>query len=85
MAIKKTGVTSTCLRNVGHDKESKTLQVEFKKSGAVYQYSAVSTRTANGLKNASSVGKYFNRNVRNEYSYRRIRGGRGRGRVKRHK
>lgn len=92
MAKKKTGdkpkteaVSSTCLRTVKHDKATKDLTVEFRTSGARYRYSGVSARTANGLKNASSVGKYYNRNVRNEYEYERLSGGRRRGRVKRHR
>lgn len=78
----RTGVNSTCLRAVKHDKASKRLECEFRK-GSIYEYRGVSTRTANGLKNADSVGRYFNRNVRNNYAFTRLRGGRPRRGAKR--
>lgn len=81
--INREGVASSAIRSVGHDKASRTMDVEFRKSGAVYRYKDVSTRTANGLKGSSSVGRYFNRNVRGEYDFTRTRATRARTKAKR--
>lgn len=85
MAIKRTGVNSTCLRSIGHDKDAKKLSLEFKTSGAVYEYSGVSTRSANNLRKAASRGRHFNKHVRNEYPYKRVRASRPRRGAKRHR
>ena len=68
------GVNSRCLRATKYDKESSTLDVEFRKSGARYRYSDVSARRASALVNAGSIGGYFVRNVRDNYDYERLRG-----------
>jgi hypothetical protein len=78
MPIERKGVSSTCLRNTGYDPENKTLDLEFRKGGAVYEYFDVPKRTHTGLRKASSVGRYFNKHVRNEFDFRKIRGGHGR-------
>lgn len=85
MAVKRSRVSSSAIRSIGHDKEKKRLEVEFRKSGSVYAYRGVSTRSANNLKNASSIGRHFVKNVRNDYPYERVRGGTGRRRVKKHR
>lgn len=85
MAIKRERVDSTCLRSVGHDKEKKKLSLEFRKSGAVYEYSGVSKRAAGALVNASSIGKKFNKSIRNDYPYERVRGGTPKRGAKKHR
>ena len=67
---------STCLRESTADTGRSNLDVEFKESGARYRYFDVSDRRMEGLKNASSVGKYFNRYIRNDHDYQRLSGGR---------
>jgi KTSC domain-containing protein len=67
----RTGVNSTCLRNVEHDGDS-TLKVEFKR-GSRYAYFDVPLSVAKRLAKASSVGKTYNRTVRNDYEYERLR------------
>jgi hypothetical protein len=84
MAIKREVVNSTCLRSIGHDPADRRLELEFRKSGAVYGYDGVTTRTANALKRANSRGRFFNKNIRNaDYPYERLRSGRRRRKAKR--
>jgi hypothetical protein len=78
-------VTSTCLRTVKHDPDKRRLELEFRQSGARYAYFGVSPRVASNLKDAESVGKHFNRNVRNKYEYERLTKGNARRRRKGHK
>jgi hypothetical protein len=80
---KRERVDSTAIRSLGHDATTKRLDVEFRKSGAVYRYSGVSARVAANLENASSIGRHFVRNVRNNYEYDRIRKGTPRRAAKR--
>lgn len=72
--MKRTRVSSSCLRSVGHDGK-RTLEVEFRRGGAVYQYRGASKRVATNLAKAGSVGRHFVRNVRNEYPYTKVRSG----------
>ncbi len=65
-------VTSSNLRSVGYDPASQTLEVEFLKSGAVYQYSGVPEDIYRELMAAESHGRYFFYHIRNAYAYRRI-------------
>lgn len=74
------GVSSTAIRALGHDKENDTLDVEFRKSGSKYRYDGVSAKTAKRLENASSIGRYFVRNIRDDYEFTRLRKSRPRSR-----
>lgn len=76
-------VASRCMRSIGYEKKTKRLDIEFRKSGAVYRYSGVGARAAANLEKASSRGRHFNRNVRNAYAYEKIRAGRRRTKAKR--
>jgi hypothetical protein len=65
-------VSSSNLDSVGYDSMTRTLRIEFK-SGAVYEYSAVPESEYQGLMGASSKGSYFHQNIKDRYSYGRIR------------
>ena len=60
-------VESTTLRSVGYESAERILELEFT-SGAVYQYFAVPESVWQGLLKAESKGKYFNREIRDDYS-----------------
>lgn len=70
--MERTPVSSSDLRSVGYDPKSQILEIEFN-SGGVYQYSAVPENVYRELMGASSHGQYFHRNIKNSYSYRRVR------------
>ena len=63
-------VSSSNLRSVGYDPDTRTLEVEFHQGG-IYRYSAVPERVYRGLMQADSHGSYFHYNIRTSYKYRR--------------
>ena len=62
-------VKSSNLKSVGYDEAEKILEVEFLNKGAIYQYSRVPKAVYEALINASSIGGYFNRNIRDAQQY----------------
>ena len=66
-------VSSSNLKAVGYDHETKTLEIEFL-NGGLYQYSGVPLSVYQGLKSASSHGQYFDSHIKKGgYSYRKLR------------
>lgn len=63
---------STCFSAVGYNKESGTLVVRFRESGAEYAYYGVDRDEWNSFRNSDSLGSYFNENIKGEYEYERI-------------
>lgn len=62
--IKRNPVNSSNIASVGHDEESKTLEVEFR-SGQVWQYSPVTRNGYNDLISAHTIGGYFAKHIKN--------------------
>lgn len=60
-------VQSSMIKSFGFDSLSSTLEVEFN-SGAVWQYFDVSESTYYEMKSAESCGKFFNANIRDQYT-----------------
>ena len=60
-------VQSSNLKSIGYDSNSSTLEVEFN-SGVIWQYYDVLESTYYELKSASSIGKYFNANIKGSHS-----------------
>ena len=63
--MKRTKVKSSSIKSVGHSGNS--LEVEFN-SGDVYVYKGVPKSVASELMKASSVGAFFAKAVRNNYT-----------------
>jgi hypothetical protein len=70
-ASKRTKVDSNYLRSVGYDSSSQILEIEFRR-GDVYQYIDVPAAIYKDLMNAPSHGKYFNANIKEVYSFRKL-------------
>ncbi len=66
-----TAVESTTLATVGYDDSLRMLQLEFR-NRAIYQYFGVLAPVHEGLLDAPSKGKYFNRVIRGHFPYRLI-------------
>lgn len=62
-------VESSNIASVGYGQG--ILEIEFN-SGAIYQYEDVPVATYVELLQAESVGKYFNKNIKSKYNYRRV-------------
>lgn len=60
-------VESTMIRSYGFDNSTSTLEVEFN-SGAIWQYFDVTESIFYEMKSAGSCGKFFNANIKGQYS-----------------
>lgn len=60
-------VESTMIKSYGFDSPTSTLEVEFN-SGAVWQYYDVAESLYYEMKSSSSCGKFFNANIKGQYS-----------------
>ncbi|MFO1318376.1 MAG: KTSC domain-containing protein [Burkholderiales bacterium] len=65
-------VNATKIRSVGYDPSARVLEVEFA-SGAILQYSGVSAEVHRRLMAAPSPGSYFEDNIEESFSGRRMR------------
>jgi hypothetical protein len=59
-------VESSVLMFVGYEPISETLRIVFK-SGSEYKYTGVPIQVYQNLCNAESIGREFNRTIRNKY------------------
>ena len=59
-------VDSSNINSIGYDEEDEILEIEFR--GGVYQYEGVPGYIYNDLMNAGSIGKFFNEEIKHEYS-----------------
>jgi len=65
--MERTPVTSTMIRAVGYDSETKSLEIEFNKGGATWLYSEVPTEEHEAMMKADSVGKFFLARIKDKY------------------
>lgn len=59
-------VTSSNISEVGHDDKANIMLVRFK-NGKYYQFDNVDRSVYDALITATSVGKFFNKNIRNNF------------------
>lgn len=69
--MNRTPVNSSALVSVGYDRDGLVLETELT-SGAIYQYFDVPESVFLELMNADSLGKYYNKNIRNNYRYTQL-------------
>lgn len=69
--MERIAVNSSNLSSVGYDEPTQTLEIEFN-HGGVYQYYDIPENVHMELMNATSIGSYFNQNIRNIYSTQKI-------------
>lgn len=67
-------VESSQIAEVGYDRASSTLEVMFKRSNAVYQYSNVPPEVYFDLVHADSIGKFFNAQVKGKFEFKKLGG-----------
>lgn len=67
-------VNSSFIHALGYDAKQRIATVEFKRREgyAIYQYKQVPPRTFARWLKATSKGKYFHRNIRRRYDFKRI-------------
>lgn len=61
-------VSSSSIASVGYDSNSETLEVEFVKTGRVYEYYNVPQFMYDRLLEAPSIGIFFNTEIKNAYA-----------------
>lgn len=67
-------VISSNIQSIGYDPVTLTLEIQFRKTGDVYQYFDVPAHIHRGLMDADSHGKYFHQNIRGKFLYDKIGG-----------
>lgn len=60
-------VDSKLATSIGYDPNTSTLEIEFKSTGAVWQYYDVPEGVYNEMMNGS-IGKYFHANIKGQYT-----------------
>ena len=65
-------VSSSSVAEVGYDPSHNTLAIRFQ-SGREYWYADVPPPIHQDLVAASSIGRYFNTEIRGAYAYQRVR------------
>jgi len=63
---------STVIERFRYDAEAKQLYVKFRPTGRLYVYRDVPLEIHQGLLTASSRGAYFNRHIRDHFSFVRL-------------
>lgn len=70
--MQRTPVASSQISSIGYDSNKRVLEIEFRHKGAVYTYSGVSQEAADALLHADSVGKHFNRFIKDRYDFTKV-------------
>jgi hypothetical protein len=65
-------IDSSMISSIGYDSSSGTLEIEFKKGGAIWQYFDVPEHIWNDFEFTASHGKYFLANIKNQYREGRV-------------
>jgi len=65
--MERKSIESSMIRSIGFDSESSILEIEFN-SGAIWQYFDFPESEWYEFENAESQGKYFNREILNQYT-----------------
>lgn len=68
-SLDEVAVNSSAISNITYNTTTQVLSVVFKESGIEYFYTPVDDQTANDFINASSIGKFFNREIKGNYIY----------------
>jgi len=70
--MNRSSVSSSNIRSVGYDLDTRTLEVEFHSSG-IYQYAGVPETIYQGFMRAASKGSYFHDHIKGRYPDKQMR------------
>lgn len=65
-------VSSSNIKSIGHNEYTQTLCVRFL-DGSLYIYTGVPSNKFEGLRNASSVGRFLNQHIKDIYDYEQVK------------
>lgn len=63
---------SSQIKSIGYDPTTKTLEVEFKSNGALYQYHDVPQSAYQEFSKAGSLGQHFNQKIKGNYKGKKL-------------
>lgn len=69
--MERKSIESSMIRSIGFDSDNSVLEIEFN-SGAIWQYFDFPESEWLEFENAESQGKYFNREIVNQYPESRV-------------
>ncbi len=69
--LQRNPVISSNLESVGYDSNTSTLEIEF--HSGLYEYYNVPQSIYNGLMAATSKGSYFHQNIKDVFSFKKLR------------
>lgn len=69
--MKRETIDSSNINSIGYNKESKTLEVQFKNE-KVYQYKSISAETHEDLMGCHSKGRYLFDNIKGKYDCEQV-------------
>jgi hypothetical protein len=61
--MKRKPISSTQIKSVGYDLETRTLEIEFHR-GSIYQYTPITQEAYESMMKAESPGKFFHANIK---------------------
>jgi hypothetical protein len=70
--MRRESVQSSAVASIGYDAATAVLELEFT-SGDVYRYFAVPPSVHRGLREADSIGRFFQARIREVYPEQRVR------------
>lgn len=68
----RTPVESQMIVSIGYDAETSTLEIEFKRTGGIWQYFDFPESTWNEFEGAESHGKFWHANIKNHFREARV-------------
>ncbi len=68
--MERTSSNSSMISGIAYDQSTATLEIEFRKGGAVWQYYDFPEHLWSEFEYAESHGKYFNENIKEQYKDR---------------
>lgn len=73
MDIPRRPVYSTILKTIGYDPRRQMLDIEIFKTGQIWRYYGVSAELHQQLMAASSIGSFFEKNIKAKYKGERLK------------
>lgn len=70
--MKRKAVESSNIASVGYKKTEKVLEIRFN-GGGIYQYVDVPEHVYMNMMTAESKGQYFHSNIRNSYTFTKVK------------
>lgn len=72
MKINMHGVTSSQIKEIGHDAKTNTLAVRFRHGGTLYHYAGVDAKKFEEFKTADSLGAFLGKSIKGHHDFTKI-------------